>query len=158
MLDGRDFLAVDPDAEIKAAGDGNVVNQNRAAATQALTTAFARAEEIETLQQFDEVAMRLDRGRDWFAVQCEIDDLHAHGSSNHSSSRGRPSLARNARSTASAVIGNSMMRTPMASWIALAIAGDTPNVPDSPSPLAPNGPVCCSAVTSSLSIGGMSPM
>jgi hypothetical protein len=52
-----------------------------------------------------------------------------------------------ARSTASGVSGSSVTRTPIASWTALAIAGDTPKVPDSPRPLAPNGPFVCSAAT-----------
>src|SRR6202012_4606978 len=122
------------------------------------TAAFARAEEAETLQQLDQIAVRLDLGRDRFSVEREMDGPCARHRFTHSSSSGRPSLARSARSTASAVIGNSMMRTPTASWMALAIAGDTPKVPDSPTPLAPNGPVCCSALTNSLSIGGTSPM
>src|ERR1700686_3123405 len=99
MLDGRDALAVNPDREIEAAGHGDIVDQHGAAAAQSLAAAFARAEQIET---------------------------RPHHSSNHSSSSGRPSCARKARSTASAVIGSSTMRTPTASWIAFAIAGDTP--------------------------------
>ena len=45
-----------------------------------------------------------------------------------------------ARSTASGFNGSSVRRTPIASSIALAIAGETAKVPDSPTPLAPNGP------------------
>src|SRR5580692_7314614 len=153
-FDRGDALAVDPGREIKAAGHRLVVDQHGAAAAQALAAAFARAEQIEALQQLDQVAMRLDLGRDFLAVEREIDVLHAH----HSSSSGWPACARKARSTASAVIGRQVMRTPTASWMALAIAGDTPNVPDSPSPLAPNGPDCCSASTKTFSIGGMSRM
>ena len=78
MLDGRDLLAVDPDAEIEAAGHRDIVDQHGAAAAQALAAAFARAEQIEALQQFDQIAMRLDGGRDRLAVEREIDDLHAH--------------------------------------------------------------------------------
>src|SRR5580704_14914748 len=147
-------LAVDPGRKIKAARHRLVVDQHGAAAAQALAAAFARAEQVEALQQLDQVAMRFDLGRDFLAVEREIDAVHAH----HSSLSGWPSRLRNARNTASAVIGSSVMRIPTASWMALAIAGDTPKVPDSPSPLAPNGPECCSASTNTFSIGGMSRM
>src|SRR5580693_578156 len=153
-FDGSNALAIDPGREIKAARHRLVVDQHGATAAQALAAAFARAEQVEALQQLDQVAMRLDLGRNFLAVEREIDVLHAH----HSSSSGWPACARKARSTASAVIGRQVMRTPTASWMALAIAGDTPNVPDSPSPLAPNGPDCCSASTKTFSIGGMSRM
>src|SRR6202008_3484649 len=153
-FDGGDALAVGPGRKIKAAGHRLVVDQHGAAAAQALAAAFARAEQIEALQELDQVAMRLDVGRDRLAVEREIDVLHAH----HSSSSGWPACARKARSTASAVIGREVMRTPTASWMALAMAGETPKVPDSPSPLAPNGPECCSALPKTFSIGGMSRM
>src|SRR5580704_10063617 len=153
-FDRGDALAVDPGREIKAARHRLVVDQHGAAAAQALAAAFARAEQAEALQQLDQVAMRLDVGRNRLAVEREIDAVHAH----HSSSSGSPACARKARRTASAVIGSSVMRTPTASWMALAMAGETPKVPDSPSPLAPNGPECCSASTKMFSIGGMSRM
>src|ERR1700722_4055268 len=153
-FDSGDALAVDPGREIKAARHRLVVDQHGAAAAQSLAAAFARAEQVEALQELDQVAMRLDVGRNFLAVEREIDVLHAH----HSSSSGRPACARKARSTASAVIGSSGQRTPAASWMGLAIAGETPKVPDSPSPLAPNGPECCSASTKTFSIGGMSRM
>src|ERR1700689_3300187 len=98
--------------------------------------------------------MRLDLGRDFLAVEREIDAVHAH----HSSSSGQPACAREARTTASAVIGREGIRTPTASWMAWAIAGETPKVPDSTSPLAPNGPECCSASTNTFCIGGISRM
>src|SRR5581483_8087948 len=153
-LDGVEGFAVHPRHKIETAGHGLVVDQHRAATAQALPAAFAGAEQIEPLQQLDQIAVRLDLGRDRLAVEREGDGARAH----HSSSSGRPCLARSARSTASAVIGSSVMRTPTASSMALAMAGDTPKVPDSPSPLAPNGPLCCSASTSSLVIGGISAM
>src|ERR1700733_14157763 len=67
--------------------------------------------QVEALQELDQVAMRLDVGRDRLAVEREIDVLHAH----HTSSSGWPACARKARSTASAVIGSSVIRTPTAS-------------------------------------------
>ena len=73
ILDGGHLFAVDPDPEIEAAGNRLAVDHHGAAAAQALAAAFARAEQIEALQQFDEVAMRLDRGRNRLAVEREID-------------------------------------------------------------------------------------
>src|ERR1700704_4150690 len=60
----------------------------------------------------------------------------------HASSSGAPALLRSARSTASGLSGNSISRTPTASSMAFATAGDTHSVADSPAPLAPNGPLC----------------
>ena len=60
----------------------------------------------------------------------------------HASSNGTPDLHRRARSTASGLSGNSISRTPTASSIAFATAGDTHIVADSPAPLAPNGALC----------------
>src|SRR6516165_7645962 len=57
-------------------------------------------------------------------------------------SGGRPCFSRSARSTASGVSGNSVRRTPTASSMALATAGDRQSVADSPAPFAPNGPLC----------------
>ena len=59
-----------------------------------------------------------------------------------SPSSGAPALLRSARSTASGVSGNSISRTPTASSMAFATAGDTHSVADSPAPLAPNGALC----------------
>ena len=51
------------------------------------------------------------------------------------------------------------MRTPTASWIAFAIAAETPNVPVSPTPFAPNGPLSWRASTMSFTkTGGTSRM
>ncbi len=130
--------AVDERREIEAARHGRAVHQHGAAAAQALPAAFARADQIElALQQLDEVVMRLDLGRDRLAVEGEVDVRAALMSS---SSSGLLALARSARNTASAVSGSSVRRTPTASSMALAIAGDTPKVAVSPTPLAPNGP------------------
>jgi len=57
-------------------------------------------------------------------------------------SNGAPIFALSARNTNSGVSGNSVRRTPTASSMAFAIAGDTANVADSPAPLAPKGPLC----------------
>ena len=146
MFDGRDLLAVDPDAEIEAAGHGDVVDQHGAAAAQALAAAFARAEQIEALQQFDEIAMRLDGGRDRFAVEREIDACMLIIRPSFVGQRPAFLGAQGAQHRFGRDRQIPVMRTPTASWMALAIAGETPNVPDSPSPLAPNGPVFCSAV------------
>jgi hypothetical protein len=64
------------------------------------------------------------------------------GNALHSASSGVPAFSRSARNTASAVSGNSVSRTPTASSSALAMAGDSGSVADSPTPLAPNGALC----------------
>src|SRR5215471_6378053 len=147
-LDGAHLGAVDEGGEVEAAGDGRAVDQHGAAAAHALPAALARAHEIEfALQQLDEVVMRLDLGRDLLAVEGEADCAR------HSSSpSGVLALARSARNTASALSGSDVRRTPQASSMALAIAGDTQNVAVSPTPLAPNGPFDCWASTVSFSI------
>ena len=61
-------------------------------------------------------------------------------------------LRRSARHTFSGVSGISNIRTPTASYSALAIAGDPLNMPVSPMPLAPNGPPACGTSTSSAVI------
>src|SRR5215813_15269259 len=91
--------------------------------------------------------MGLDLGRDRRAVESELDRA-----GHHSSASGLLSLARSARNTASALSGNSVSRTPQASSMALAIAGDTQKVAVSPTPLAPNGPFDCAASTAAFSI------
>ena len=140
VLDGDDLGAVEKDRERQTARHRLAVHQHGAAAAQALPAALARAEQSELrLQHFDHVVMRLHLGRDRPAVEGEID--RAGGRSCQSSPSGLLALARSARSTASAVSGNSVSRTPMASSMALAIAGDTPKVASSPTPLAPNGPL-----------------
>src|SRR5262245_59912070 len=135
-LDGPHLGAVDEGGQVEAAGDGRAVHQHGAAAAQSLAAALARAHQIEfALQQLDEVVMRLDLGRDLLAVEGKADRAR------HSSSpSGLSALARNARNTASALSGSAVRRTPQASSMALAIAGDTQNVAVSPTPLAPNGP------------------
>src|ERR1700689_1957615 len=75
-LDRGDALAVDPDRKIETAGDRLVVDQHRAAAAKPPATAFARAKQIEALQQLDEVAMRLNVGRDRKVVERETDSGH----------------------------------------------------------------------------------
>src|SRR6516162_10128428 len=127
-LDRAHLSVVDERGQVEAAGDGRAVHQHGAAAAHALPAALARAHEIEfTLQQLDEVVMRLDFGRDLLAVEGEADRAR------HSSSpSGVSALARSARNTASALSGSDVRRTPQASSMALAIAGDTQNVAVSP--------------------------
>src|SRR5437868_934138 len=98
------------------------------------------------MQQFDQIAVGLDRQTDRAAVQGEA---NVPGFAHSSSSIGRPSAARSARNRVSGLMGSSVRRMPTASWIALAMAGETPKVEVSPTPLAPNGPVSCVAVTNS---------
>src|ERR1700704_4017777 len=105
------------------------------------------------MQQLDQIAVGFDGDVHRAAVQREA---NIAGFAHSSSSIGRPSAARNARNSVSALIGSSVRRTPTASWIALATAGETPKVEVSPTPLAPNGPFSCVAVTRSDSIGGTS--
>src|SRR5215831_8151056 len=151
MLDGRDLRPVRAHREIETARNRDIIHQHCAAAAQTLAAGFARAGQAELVQQLDESPMRLDNGAHRAIVQREADRARAHSSS----SSGWPSRALSARSTRSAVIGSSVSRTPMASSIALAIAGDTPKVAVSPTPLAPKGPDSCSASTNSVSIAGM---
>src|SRR6516164_4939799 len=147
-LDRAHLGAVDERGQVEAAGDGRAVHQHGAAAAHALPAALARAHQIEfALQQLDEVVMRLDLGRDLLAVEGEADRA-----SHSSSPSGVLALARSARNTASALSGSDVRRTPQASSMALAIAGDTQNVAVSPTPLAPNGPFDCWASTVSFSI------
>src|SRR5262245_37125796 len=93
--------------------------------------------------------MRLDLDRHRLAVEGEADGA---GRAHWSSPSGVLFLARIARNTDSALSGSSVTRTPQASSIALAIAGDTQNVAVSPTPLAPNGPFDWLAATVSFSI------
>src|SRR2546423_362012 len=124
--------------EVEATGHGGAVDQYRAAAAQPLAAAFARAEEPELLaQHLDQRLVRRHLRLDAFTVKPELDRA--------------PHLF-SAWNTASGFIGSSVRRTPIASWIALATAGETPKVAVSPTPLAPKGPVRCSATTASLTI------
>src|SRR5882672_10528415 len=124
--------------KVQAPGHGGAVDQHGAAPAQPLPAAFARAEEAELLaQHLHQRLVRRDLRLDRLAVQPELDSA--------------PHL-RIAWNTASGFIGSSVSRTPIASWIAFATAGDTPKVAVSPTPFAPNGPVRCSATTASLTI------
>src|SRR5262249_46178765 len=153
-LHGAYLGAVDEGGEVEAAGDGGAVHQHRAAAAHALAAALARAHQVElALQQFDEIVVRLDLGRDRLPGGGGAD-----GARPASSPSGLLSFARKARNTASALSGNSVSRTPQASSMALAIAGDTQKVAVSPTPLAPNGPFDCCASTAAFSIAGTSRM
>src|SRR5215469_2766402 len=146
LLHGLDPRAVDERREIEAARHGFAVDQHGAAAAQALAAAFARAEKVEALlQQLDERQMGFDRGRDRLAIEGEA-DLH------HASFSGSPCAARSARRIVSGRKGSEVRRTPTASSMALAMAGETPKVALSPTPLAPKGPLCSVDPTASFSI------
>src|SRR5262245_2895588 len=137
-LDRLDVGTVDELRKIKAARHRPAVHDYRAAATQALTAAFASTVEAEVgLQQLDQIMVRLNVGSDRRAVEVEADGA---GGAHYSSSSGLPLFARNARSTVSGLSGRSTRRTSTASSMALAMAGDTQKVATSPTPLAPNGP------------------
>src|SRR6266508_1573308 len=147
-LDGAHLGAVDEGRQIEAARHGRAVHQYGAAAAHALPAAFACAHKIElALQHLDEIVMRLVLGRDGLAVEGEAD-----GARHASSSSGVFALERSARKMSSGVSGRSVKRTPQASSMALAIAGDTQNVAVSPTPLAPNGPLDKYDSTASFSI------
>src|SRR5262249_58033347 len=153
-LDRRHLGAVDEGRQIQAAGHGLAVDQHGAAAAQALAAALAHAVEAElALQQVDQRVVWRDVGADLGAVEGETDGSPGtHRGAHHSSSSGLPSLARSARKTASGLSGSSVRRTPTASSMALAIAGDTQKVATSPTPLPPNGPLCWKVSTTSFTI------
>src|SRR5258708_2401965 len=153
MLNRDDLFSVHGDCEIETARNSDIVDQHRTTTAQPLAAALARAKQALVVQQFDQIAVRFDGETDRAAVQREA---NVAGFAHSSSSIGRPSAARKARSRVSGLMGSSVRRMPTASWIALAIAGETPKVEDSPTPLAPNGPDSCAAVTRSDSIGGTS--
>src|SRR5207244_9692102 len=145
ILDGRHFAAFGERREIQAAGHGAAVDEHRAAATEALPAAFARAEEAEcVLQDFDQRIVRRHLRRHRLAVQAKLNAA--------------PHFAFcSSMKMDSGLSGSTASLTPTASWSALAMAGDTPKVPVSPTPLAPKGPERCSALTASLMISsGMS--
>ena len=72
--------AVGEGGEIEAARHGGAVDDDRAAAAQALAAALARAEEVEALlQHLDEGLVRADLGRDLAAVEGEADGARALG-------------------------------------------------------------------------------
>src|SRR5262249_10384263 len=148
-LDRAHLGALDEGGEVEAAGDGGAVHQHRAAAAHALAAALARAHQVElALQKLDEIMVRLDLRRERLAVEGEADGARHR----YSSPSGLSLFSRKARNTASALSGNSVSRTPQASSMALAIAGDTQKVAVSPTPLAPNGPFDCAASTAAVSI------
>src|SRR6185369_9390278 len=147
MLDGHHFGAIRKGAEIKAARDGAAVHEHRAASAHALPAAFARAHQVElTLENLDQIVVRLDLRRHLIAIERECDTRH------RAASNGRFCISRRARSTLSGVSGSSRTRAPQASSIAFAMAGEAQNVPLSPTPLAPNGPFDCAVQTASFSI------
>src|SRR6185295_13030347 len=132
--DGEDLFLVGQSRKVEAARDGLAIDQHGAAAAQPLPATLARAVQAERLpQHLDQALVRRDLRLDRFAIQPEADRA-PHFSF---------CIALN---TASAVIGSEVSRTPTASWIALAMAGETPKVAVSPTPLAPNGPLCWTAV------------
>src|SRR3989449_4997166 len=113
-LDGRYFAALGERSEIQAAGHGAAVDEHRAAAAEALPAAFARAEEAEcVLQDFDQRLVRRHLRLHRLAVQAELNAA--------------PHFAFcSSVKIDSGLSGSTVSLTPTASWIALAMAGDTP--------------------------------
>src|SRR5579864_440652 len=146
MLDGLDRGTVSECGKVEATRYRLTVDQHGAATAKTLAATFARAEQIEALlQQLDKGEVGFDLGRNLLAIQCEA-NLH------YASASGSPCAARSARKIASGRRGNEVNLTPTASSMALAMAGDTPKVALSPTPLAPNGPPCSTDATASFSI------
>src|SRR5260370_88081 len=152
--------AVREGRKVQAARDCAAVDDQGAAPAQSLAAALAGAIETEIVaHHFEQAVVRGDLRRNLFAVEREGDGAggsHAalrtgllatdmpgnyRVTHHHASANGRFSFARNARSRASGLSGNSVSRTPMASSMALPMAGDTQKVATSPTPLPPNGPL-----------------
>src|SRR5215471_2635732 len=111
-LDGRNASAVGANREVETAGNGDPIDENRAAAAKPLTAAFARTTKAELVQELDEIEVRLDDRARLAAVEGEADFA---GRAHSSSPIGFPAASRSARSTVSALIGSSVMRMPTAS-------------------------------------------
>src|SRR5262245_47072844 len=136
-FDGRNLRSLGQGRQVQAPGHRRSVHQHGAAAAQPLAAAFARAVQAERIaQHLDQRLVRGDLRRDRLAVERES-NFPSH-------------LPCKAMNTISGLIGSSVSRTPTASWIALAIAGDTEKVAVSPTPLPPKGPVPCTELTASL--------
>ena len=107
-FDRHHLCAIDERGQIQAARHGRAVHEHRAAAAQSLPAALARAEQAElALQHLDHRLVYRDPGGDRPAVEREADRppvfvIH------QSSSSGRPSASRIARSTRSGVSGRSV--------------------------------------------------
>src|SRR5678815_1499859 len=138
-FDRNDVSSLGQRGEVETPRNRAAIDEQSATAAQALAAALARAVQAErSLQYLHQSLVRLDLRLDCFAVQAEL-----NGASHFFCS---------AMKTASGFIGNSVRRTPTASWMALAIAGETPKVAVSPTPLPPKGPLRCSATTASFVI------
>src|SRR3954467_6929005 len=107
VFDRNDFPALRQAGQIEASGARRAVDEQGAAAAQALPAALARAMQAECIaQHFDQGFVRRDLRLDAFPVQLEANRL-SH-------------FFCIAMKTASGFIGSSVSRTPTASWIALA--------------------------------------
>src|SRR5206468_4237290 len=119
-----EICALEERGEIQAPGYRPPIHEHGAAAAKSLAAALARSMQAEAVaQHLDDVLVRRHLRLHCLAVQTELDGLSHFTSS---------------LNTASGVSGSEVRRTPTASCIALAIAGETPKVPVSPTPLAPN--------------------
>src|SRR5262245_6604061 len=146
-FNGDDISSVDERGEVEAAGYGGSVHDQGAAPAQSLPAALPRTEETEVaLKYFEDRFVRCDRRRNCAAIQRETNHSVWCGA-HQSGSSGRFSILRIARSTRSGVSGRSVTTTPMASYRALAIAGDGLKIPVSPTPFAPYGPLLCGTST-----------
>src|SRR5512143_1697374 len=121
------------------------VQQDGAGSTSAHTAGFTHAPELEA------VAQDFQKGIGVFDLNLFLVAIEAKGNLSchrcYSFGVARWFLPAKARRTFSGVIGNSRMRMPAASWMALAIADETVSVPVSPTPLAPKGPISCGTST-----------
>src|SRR6058998_2945265 len=148
-FDSRHFSPVHKSRQVKTPANRDAVHDCGAAPAESLPAALASAKEAEVApQNLEQRLVCGNLGDCGPAVEFESDRppvvlLH------QSLPNGRFCARRRARSTRSGVSGISVMRTSIASYSAFPIAGDTQNMPVSPTPLAPNGPCLCGTSTSS---------
>src|SRR6266581_6515695 len=146
-FDSRNFSSVHKSRQVKTPANRDAVHDCSAAAAESLPAALASAKKTEVAtQNLEQGLVSGDLGNCRPAVEFESD---------------RPPVTwvhqllpnglfcawRRARSTRSGVSGISVRRTSIASYKAFPIAGETQNMPVSPTPLAPNGPCRCGTST-----------
>src|SRR5580704_2546674 len=84
MLDGHHLGAVRKRSKKQAARHRDAIDQDGAAAAQALGAALTRPEQIEALlQHLDQILVRRDLGRDRLAVEAEMDGAAQRRSSSY---------------------------------------------------------------------------
>src|SRR2546430_11128227 len=139
-LDGGHFSPVRIGGQIEPPADRDTIHERRAAAAESLAATFACPEKTEVApQNLEQRLVCCDFTNRRAAIQLES-DRPAMGFRHQSLPKGRVCAWRRARKTRSGVSGISVTRTSTASYRAFPIAGETQNIPVSPTPLAPNGP------------------